>query len=363
MQRRTFLTASLAALAHPLLRAATSRPKSILVLGGTHFLGPAFIEGAIADGHTVTLFNRGVTNPEFFPYVEKLRGFRSATPTDENLSALGTRRWDIVIDIWPHDPAIAESAARFLKDRTTHYLYVSSISAYDSADFSQPNVQENANLSIWTSSDSPYSRGKAETERRLHQIIGERLTIVRPGPIKGIRDDTPDILAWLRRLQAGTPVIAPGDGSDPVQIVDVKDVADFLLLAIDRSIFGTFNLTGRSMPYREFLDQCRSAVHSNAELVWIPEAFLRQQMPDANLPNWRFFSYWRIDTMRPNFSRISSQKAYDAGWLTRPLRYTAIDYLAWVNAIPTGDPAYGFKDPLTPDRQESLITEWRKSRS
>jgi 2'-hydroxyisoflavone reductase len=265
----------------------------------------------------------------------------------------------IVASFWK---TLAESAARLLKDRISHYLYVSSISVYENTDFSQPNVQEDAAVAAWNSSDSPYSRGKAETERRLRQIIGERLTIVRPGPIKGIRDDTPDILNWLRRMQPGTPVLAPGDGSDPVQIVDVRDVADFLLLAIDRSIFGTFNLTGHTLAYRDFLDQCRSAVHSNAELVWIPESFLRQQMPEANLPNWRYFPYWRIGSLRPNFSRISSQKAYDAGWVTRPLRYTAIEYLAWFNTLPIGDPAYGFQDPLTPERQSEIISNWQKAK-
>ncbi len=87
---------------------AQSPPKRILVLGGTFFLGPAFVEAALADGHTVTLFNRGVTNPELFPYLEKLRGFRSADADDQNVSSLGRRHWDAVIDVWPHDPAVTE---------------------------------------------------------------------------------------------------------------------------------------------------------------------------------------------------------------------------------------------------------------
>jgi 2'-hydroxyisoflavone reductase len=110
MNRRRFLQASLLAAAAPaalprLVRPLlASAPKKVLVLGGTSFLGPAVVEAAVVAGHTVTLFNRGVTNPGLFPNLEKLRGFRSAEAADENFSALGERRWDAVIDVWPSDP-------------------------------------------------------------------------------------------------------------------------------------------------------------------------------------------------------------------------------------------------------------------
>jgi 2'-hydroxyisoflavone reductase len=140
MLRRDFLKTSIAAsltfvALAPIRALGAPKPKRILVLGGTFFLGPAFVESAIANGHSVTLFNRGVTNPELFPEVEKLRGYRSAVPDDQNLSALGRRRWDVVVDIWPNDPNLAESAARELADRTEHYIYVSSIGAYDGKDW------------------------------------------------------------------------------------------------------------------------------------------------------------------------------------------------------------------------------------
>jgi 2'-hydroxyisoflavone reductase len=172
VERRSFLKNSLfvsAVIAAsgriPLL--AETQPKRILVLSGTFFLGPAFVEAALADGHTVSLFNRGVTNPELFPYVEKLRGFRSANRDDHTLSALGNRHWDAVIDVWPNDPALAESTAQLLKDRTKHYLYVSSISAYDSKDFTQANLTEDAPLCRWDGPEDSYCRGKAESERRF----------------------------------------------------------------------------------------------------------------------------------------------------------------------------------------------------
>ncbi len=136
--------------------------------------------------------------------------------------------------MWPNDPAIVASAAEFLKDRAAHYLYVSSIAAYDSKEFTKAGIEENAPLEPWDGPGRKYDRGKAESERRLHAILGERLTIVRPGPIKGDRDTTPDLFAWLIRAQNGGRHIGPGDGNDPVELVDAKDVARFLVLAIDR---------------------------------------------------------------------------------------------------------------------------------
>jgi 2'-hydroxyisoflavone reductase len=243
---------------------ASSAPKKVLVLGGTSFLGPAVVDAFVAVGHTVTLFNRGVTNPDLFPHLEKLRGFRSPDANTQDLTPLSHRRFDIIVDVWPNDPAVVASAAEFLKDRTQNYLFVSSVAAYDSHEFAKAAIVEDVPMEPWSGSGRPYNRNKAESERRLHQIIGERLTIVRPGPIKGTRDSTPDLLTWLLRAQLGGEHIAPGDGHDPVELVDVKDVASFLALAVERLLYGTFNLTGRSMSFREFLKACQSATRSDA---------------------------------------------------------------------------------------------------
>ena len=370
MQRRQFIKTSLyasvmAAFYGKQTIQAQIRPKRILVLGGTFFLGPAFVEAALGDGHTVTLFNRGVTKPQLFPYVEKLRGYRSPNSDDQNLAAIAERHWDVVVDVWPFDPDMVESAARMLKSRTAHYLYVSSVAAYVSKDFGRPGVAEDAELASWHGSASPYSRGKAESERRLHSILGDKLTIVRPGPIKGVRDDTPDMLTWLRRMQNCTEVIAPGDGSSPIELVDVKDVASFLIRAIDHSIFGTFNLTGMPISFREFLTGCKLATNSEAELVWIPKSFLQTQ--GLETPDWSTnFPLWRSDSEQANLFRISSKKAFDAGWKTRPFGDTAVDYLIYVASLDlyifrsTSDrDNFVFRDALEPAQQEKIISLWR----
>lgn len=309
---------------------ASFAPKRILVLGGTLFLGPAVVDELLADGHAVTLFNRGVTNPELFPHLEKLRGFRSPDANDQDLTALSHRHFDVIVDVWPNDPAVVASAAEFLKDRTQHYLFVSSVAAYDAPEFAKSDIVEDAPMEPWSGSGRPYNRNKAESDRRLHHIIGDRLTIVRPGPIKGCRDGTPDLLTWLLRAQEGGEHIAPGDGRDPVELVDVKDVARFLALAIERSLYGTFNLTGRSMTFREFLDACKNVTRSEATFIWIPQQFLHEHglEPDVILHTFAGnFPLWRPDPANQGLFRISSEKAFKAGWRPRPFEETAFDCL------------------------------------
>lgn len=324
---------------------ADTTPKRILVLGGTFFLGPAIVEAALAGGHTVTLFNRGVTNPDLFPYVEKIRGFRSPNSNDENLSGLGRRHWDVVIDVWPSDPSLAESTARLLAPRTLHYLYVSSIGAYD--DIDRPGIDETHRIQSWRGTAGDYGPDKAESERRLHAIIGERLTIVRPGPIKGVRGYSSELMTWFRRMQTGASVIAPGDGTDGVEIVDVRDVAGFLLRAIERSLYGIFNLTGPAMTYREFLEKCKNATDSDAELVWIPLPYLQ-----AHGISPQDFPFLRPGS---NVFRISSEKAYKAGWETRPFRDTAFDELESVALLPR----YRLHDTLSSDKQQDVLKLWK----
>jgi 2'-hydroxyisoflavone reductase len=323
------------------------------------------VREAVVAGHTVSLFNRGITNPELFPRLEKLRGLRSLTAAEEQWDSIGSRRFDAVVDVWPFEPALAESAARRLRGQTGHWLYVSSIAAYDKRGFASPGLTEDGALNPWDPSRiRAYDRGKAESERRLHELAGERLTIVRPGPIKGERDDSPDLLAWLRRCQAGGRHIGPGSGDDHVQIVDVRDVARFLVLAIERSIFGTFNLTGAPMTFREYVARCAAATRapSSTEFVWIPREFLHEHgldpapFNDPKHPHYLgVFPSWHPEPERAGVARISSQKALDAGWSRRPFEETADDYL-W--GIDSEGLDADWKDELTPDVERRVLEAW-----
>jgi 2'-hydroxyisoflavone reductase len=364
MERRDFLKRSLLtttalvcsdALSSAAFALGTS--KRILVLGGTYFLGPALVDAGLAAGHTITLFNRGVTNPDLFPHLEKLRGFRSTDATDQDLSSLAHRHFDVIVDVWPNEPNVVASAAEFLKDRASHYLFVSSVGAYDSKEFAKDGIREDAPLQAWNSSARAYNRNKAESERRLRQIVGERLTIVRPGPIQGERDETSDLLTWLLRAQDVDQHIAPGDGNDPVEIVDVKDVARFLVLAINSSLFGTFNLTGRQMMFREFLAKCQGAVRSEANFVWIPTDFLHEHGLESDTVLHTFagnFPLWRPDHTNQGLYRVSSEKAFRAGWQTRAFEETAMDCLTDFYSKHTMAPS----TYLTREKEKEVLAAW-----
>jgi 2'-hydroxyisoflavone reductase len=307
-------------------------PKKVLVFGGTFYLGPAIVEALLAAGHTVTLFNRGMTNPELFPRVEKLKGFRSSDPADQDLSALEHRRFDVAIDVWPNDPSIVASAAEFLKDRVQHYFFVSCGAAYDHDQFAKPDaITEETPLIKFNASGGQYSRNKAESERRLQPILGARLTVVRPGPIEGHGNDDPDLLTWIVRAQDGGEHIGPGDGNDPVQYVDAKDVARFFPLAIQKQLHGAFNLVGKSLSFRELLDACSAATHSDAAFFWVPKEFLREHGLEADglspEPFARKFPLWISDPKFQGLYRISNAKALAAGWQTRAFEETALDCL------------------------------------
>lgn len=359
MKRRNFLKGSILAcgatvaeFALPTSVLAAAR-KNILVLGGTSFLGPATVEAALVQGHNVTLFNRGVTNPDLFPQLEKLHGFRSLDPAKQNLSALnGERTWDAIIDVWPHEPTVASSIASLLKDRTHHYLYVSSIAAYSSV--AQINLTEDTPIRPFNGDETDYSFGKAESERRLEGLIGNKLTIVRPGPIHGPRDGSPDMLSWLLRAQSGGQHIGPGEGHEYVQNIDVKDIAHFLIMAIDRHITGTFNLTGHPMSFREYLAACNDATDSNAEWIWVTQSFLVEQ----GLTDRKWFLAYVPDPARKGLFQISSEKAFQAGWQPRPFRETAMDILGYYrtpNSI-----THEWRDPLAPEKEQAVLNAWKQ---
>jgi 2'-hydroxyisoflavone reductase len=367
MKRRQFLKRSLITGSSMIATLALSRSafsasprKNILVLGGTSFLGPAIVEAALIGGHNVTLFNRHITNPDMFPQLEKLWGFRAIDPHQQNLNSLeGSRHWDAVIDVWTHEPTLAASAATLLKDRTDHYLYVSSIGVY--ASYSQPSMNEDAPILPYNGKEEDYSPAKAESERRLKATVGSKLTIVRPTGIAGWRGSGPDVLSWLLRAQSGGRHIGPGDGSDPYQIVDVKDVARFLVTSVERQITGTFNLTGRVMTFREFLAACNKATNSNAEWIWIPRDLLAKE----GIADWNHFMGWRSDPAWRGFSQISSEKAFSAGWEPRSFTETASDSLEWYRT--PGNKIWDWRDPqqmpwsdpLTPEKEQSVLSAWK----
>jgi 2'-hydroxyisoflavone reductase len=328
--------------------------KRILVLGGTNFVGPAVVEHALARGHEVTLLNRGITRPYLFPDVEKLRGERRVEGSD--LASLGgTRRWDAVIDVWAeHAPIVAETAA-LLADRVDYYAFVSSIAVY--RDFSRPGLTEDAPTRI----DDPegYGREKAVAEAEVARLFPGRSSVARCHAIVGPRDNGTSYHYWLRRLSDGGDVLAPGTGVDPVQLIDVRDVAAWLVDSVETSRAGIHNLTGPATPhsFRTLLETSRDAIGSTANLVWVDADFLRR---DQGVRSFSDLPLWAPLDEDAGFEQISGAKALAAGLSLRSLAETARDAWRWYQS-------HFFKDTRFPidgsglarDREQAVLAAWR----
>jgi 2'-hydroxyisoflavone reductase len=329
--RRLFLkSAALATVSARLLPRAYANyaPQKILVLGGTLYLGPAIVERAVEAGHQVTLFNRGRTNPRLFPQLEKIRGDRERV-SEGGLAALsGQRCWDAVIDVWPSEPSVVMPTAQLLAGRTDFYSFVSSIGVYTKS--TEPGVDEAQALRM---TESGYRGDKARSETQLTALIGGgRLGIVRPCAIAGPRDESLSFHYWLSHLRKKQRIVAPGDGSDPVEIVDVRDVADWVVSNVEVHRPSAYNLCGNPISFKTFLAECSTAIHGEAQPVWVERALLEKQGVEISRGN---MPYWNADD--PGFEEVSSSKARRAGWSTRPLGDTAAD--AWLSYAARINPA------------------------
>ncbi len=307
--------------------AKAAKPLKILILGGTNFVGPAVVERALARGHEVTMFNRGVTRPHLFPDVEKLRGDRD--PQTGDLTALkGARRWDAVIDVWPEYQDKVETTARLLEDRTDYYYFVSSIAAYSS--FNKPGMTEDANLRV-DEEGRYYGGEKARTEQFLHKFFPGRAGTGRCQAIIGPRDDGWAYHYWLQRLSSYDEVLAPGTGRDFVQAVDVRDVANWVVDCAERRLAGAYNITGPQPPLtlKTFLEQTRAGIGGGAELVWVDADFLRQEQ---NIRSFDQMPLWAPIDEDEGFYQISSEKGLNDGMTFRPVTETARDAFAWTQS-------------------------------
>ena len=237
----------------------------LLVLGGTRFLGRALVESALARGHELTLFNRGQTNAELFPETEKIRGDRTL-----DLSPLDGREWDAVLDVATFLPRAVRRSVEALAGRVGRYVYVSSISAY--ADQSTPPV-EGAPVAELDDRDAEdiehYGALKAACEQIVVDAFGERALVVRPGLIVGPHDPTDRFTYWPRRVAEGGRVLAPAPPDQPVQFIDVRDLADWIVSATEEQLDGLYNATGDTISFEQLLDECRR-VSGDAEIVWVP---------------------------------------------------------------------------------------------
>lgn len=319
---------------------------TILLLGGTMFLGRHIVNSALARGHRITLFNRGKRHPELFPEVEKLRGDRNG-----DVSALRGRVFDAVIDTSGYTPDHVRAVVDALGDGVGHYNFVSSLSVYARCPPGQP-YDETAPRHEGAEGYGPL---KARGEDALFEALADRAVAVRPGLIVGPHDPTDRFTYWPRRVAAGGRVLAPGRPERPVQFIDARDLADWCVHAAEARLAGTFNAIGPEPrpTMAQMLDACRRASGSDAEFVWIPDAELLAEgvSPWSELPLW-------IPETDPEFGGMlmaDNRRAVAGGLTFRSMAETARATLDWDT---TGEPPASTPNrvtPLTREREAEIV--------
>jgi 2'-hydroxyisoflavone reductase len=329
----------------------------LLILGGTGFIGPHMVREALRRGHGVTLFNRGRTNSGLFPDLETIRGDR-----DGGLDGLEGGRWDAVIDNSGYVPRHVRDSARLLAPSVKRYLYVSTVSVY--ADFSTHNTEDSALATIADESieevnGETYGPLKALCEKRAAaEIDADALTIVRPTYIAGPGDHTDRFSYWPIRTRRGGEMIWPGTPADTIQIVDVRDLAVFVIDCIEQERSGTFNTVNPAGAYSmgQLLADSQAVTATTVDPVWISEAFAYEHdLVGRALPVWHPRAG---DRGAPG--SFSGEQARRAGFRSRPERETLRDLLAWWDTLPA-ERTSRLRAGLEPEREAELIVRWRKN--
>jgi 2'-hydroxyisoflavone reductase len=364
--RRTFLrivAATGGALAldrwRPGVLAALPRPRStplrILILGGTGFIGPYQVRYALERGHTLTLFNRGRTNPHLFPDVEKLVGDR-----DGDLSALEGRRWDAVIDNSASDPARVERSARLLRDAVGLYLFVSTRSVYSDTSRVPMTVDaelfSHQNTKVEPGARLPYGLAKALSEAKVRELCPDRFLIVRPSLIVGPGDLTDRFTYWPVRIERGGEILAPGDGRDFVQIIDARDLSEWMIRLVEQRVTGVYNALGPRTPwsFAEFLHGIRAVTAADARFTWVDTDFLlaHDVQPYREMPVWM-----PARDGREGFGRFDISREVALGLTFRPLAVIARDTLDYYHAQPE-ERQRELRAGITAEREREMLRLW-----
>lgn len=381
----------------------------ILILGGTGFLGPAIVEAAKARGHAITLFNRGRTEKRIgiIDGVEKLYGNRDPklhsvdgddtspqgmTQIEERIKAGAT--WDAVVDTSGYFPRIVKASAELLSKAAGQYVFISTISVYASND--KPNSDETAPTgdiadpaveSMGAQSEN-YGPLKALCEKAAEAAFPGKCLNIRPGFIVGPGDPTDRFTYWPVRVSKGGEVLAPSSENDPVQFIDVRDLAEWLIRCIENRSVGTMNATGphsgsSPTPYTigKLLAACKATSKSDATFTWVPVEFIEKQgiVPGGDLPIW-------VPAQGPTsgFHRVNIDRAVKSGLTFRSPEDTCRDTLAWwpkeverrdrvgkqliEDATKAGRPAPNIPNPsnlragLNASRESSALAAWKATK-
>ncbi len=335
---------------------ASAAPRTLLILGGTGFIGPHLTEAALSRGWAVTHFNRGRRSKNGVAEVETLTGDRNG-----DLAALRGRRWDALIDNTGYVPKFVKASADLLATEVGYAVFVSSISAY--ASFAAPNDESAptgvlADVEAEKITNESYGPMKALCEQYMLRAFADRASVVRPGYIVGPLDSSDRFTYWPVRAARGGEMLAPGTPRDPIQIIDVRDVAAWLMVLVERRTLGIFNAVSapRQSTMGDLVAASRKAVGAEAARpVWVPETFLATQWKpeELDLPPWA-----PLSGDSAGASLTPTDRARKAGLKVRSLEATVRDTLSWFRTLPAERQAK-LRAGLPPERESATLGAWR----
>lgn len=346
----------------PLTSRATA-PLDLLILGGTGYIGPHLVRHAHARGHRVTIFTRGQRDADLPAGVTRLVGDRNG-----KLGALEGRKWDAVIDDSATNPEWVRQSTALLAPNVGRYLFTSSTGVYypyrtRSVDETTPVLTE---LTDPNDGSMKFGTDKARCEKIVMDTFGDRGVVVRPTYIVGPGDTSNRFPYWPQRLARGGEVLAPGKKDDPIQIIDVRDLAEFMVKLLEDGRGGIYNAVGphQQMFVREFYEQAARALDAKVEFVFVDDYdFLAERGIDSAVP-------WIM--LRGNdygHTSVKNDKAVAAGLTFRPLATTVRDTLTWwETAVPAQrkeaavSPTGRGRFAILPDQEVAALAAWKARR-
>ena len=347
---------------------AQKNPKSlrILILGGTGFTGPFQVRYAISRGHKVTVFNRGRTHPGELPKeAEQLIGDRNG-----QLDALKGKTWDVVIDNPATLPVWVRDAGQILKGNAERYVYISSTAVY--ADTSKQGMDETAPLVKYTGADALKETSatmrasnfalfgplKAQSEAEAEKCFPNKTLVIRPGYIVGPGDESDRWTYWPVRVERGGEVLAPGSPSDPMQIIDARDLAEWTIRMVEQGAVGAFNATGPKsrLNMGRMLNDIKKTTRSDARFTWVPDEFLKAQNMIDEFPIWTSSKGPYISYLTTNID-----KALKHGLTFRSLSDTTRATLEWFRKQ-TPARQLRMRAGIKPQRESEVLAAWHASR-
>jgi nucleoside-diphosphate-sugar epimerase len=339
--------------------AAESKSKTLLILGGTGFIGPHLTKEALRLGWRVTHFNRGKRDADGVENVETLHGDRKG-----QIDALRGRKWDAVIDDTGYIPKYVKMSADLLAPHVGYCLFVSSISAY--ASFAKPNDERSpvgalSNPDIEEVTNETYGPMKALCEQYSLDAFKGRASIVRPGYIVGPLDGSDRFTYWPVRASKGGEMLAPGTPRDPIQIIDVRDLTAWMMKLVEARTTGIFNAVSPvgAFTMGDLISASRRASPDvRTEVTWVPEDFLaREWKPEElDLPPWA-----PMKGDMAGASLTSAARATQSGLKCRALETTVNDTLAWFRSLPAERQAK-LRAGLDPQKESDTLRAWHAAK-